>query len=57
MIQIKSIGKFGGGYIVHYTITTPCGCSTTRHVLQMAGKLKPSEDQAKKAIENEIKNK
>lgn len=59
-IEVKEIGKFSRGYIVHYTITQQVGCCgfpTTRHSLYMAQTKKPTDKQAKQAIENELKNK
>lgn len=56
-VDIKGINSLGKGFVVHYTLTTPCGCSTTRHSLTMSQPKKPTEKQAKQAIENEINNK
>lgn len=57
MIKIKGINKFANGFIVHYTITAACGCSYTSHTLLMPGTKKPTEKQAKQAIEDDLKNK
>lgn len=60
MIELISIGQFGKGYIVHYDITLRkgcCGLSSTRHSLYMNKSKKPTDKQAKQAIENELKNK
>jgi hypothetical protein len=59
-LSIKDINSFSGGYVVHYTITTRVGCCgfpTTRHSLYIKSKTKPTEKQALKSIENELKNK
>lgn len=56
-ITVKGINEFGKGFIVHYTLTTPCGCSVTRHALQMNQTNKPTKEQAKQAIQDEINNK
>jgi len=54
MITIKGINKFAKGFIVHYTVTATCGCSKTSDSLYMPQETKPTEKQAKQAIENDL---
>lgn len=60
MITVNSIGKLSSGFIVHYTVTAACGCSSSRYSLVIGQKTKPTDKQVKQAIEkhqNELKNK
>jgi hypothetical protein len=57
MIEIKSINPFSAGFIVHYTISSACGCSFTRDSMMINQKTEPTKDQALKAIQNELRNK
>lgn len=60
MIEIISIGRLGKGYIVHYDVTLRngcCGLVSIRHSMYLDRKTKPTDKQAKQAIENELNNK
>lgn len=53
-IEVKSITQIRKGrFVVSYTKTSACGCSTIRNSFVWDRKTKPTEEQAKKKI-NEV---
>lgn len=58
MLEIKGIHDIGRGrWIIHYETPTACHCSFIKGTLVIEQKKKPSEAQAKTAVENELNNK
>lgn len=58
MIEIKGVNDIGRGrFIIHYIKPSVCLCSFVRGSLVVTKKKKPSETEAKKLIEDDLKNK
>lgn len=58
MIEIKGINDIGRGkFIIHYTKLSVCLCSFDRGSHIVNRKNKPNYTEAKKIIEDELKNK
>lgn len=58
MIEIKGVNDIGRGrFIIHYSKPSVCLCSFVRGSHVVKRKTKPSDTEAKKIIEDVLKNK